>query len=99
MGAQNAAVRELKVFDLTTTVLTMTLTGIAADVRRRDRFALLRRVLAVVAMLAGAAAGAMLVLDVSDVAALALAASLLASVVIGASVLSRSSASWHAPRP
>ena len=99
MGAQNAAVRELKVFDLTTTVLTMTLTGIAADVRRRDRFALLRRVLAVLTMLAGAAVGAVLVLDVSDVAALALAASLLVSVVVGASMLSRSSASWHAPRP
>jgi hypothetical protein len=37
MGAQNAAVRQLKVFDLTTTVLTMTLTGIAADMRQRGR--------------------------------------------------------------
>jgi uncharacterized membrane protein YoaK (UPF0700 family) len=82
MGAQNAVVRQLKVFDLTTTVLTMTLTGIAADFRQRDRFAITRRLLAVAAMLAGAVAGATLVLDVSDVAALALGASLLAVVAV-----------------
>jgi uncharacterized membrane protein YoaK (UPF0700 family) len=99
MGAQNAAVRQLKVFDLTTTVLTMTLTGIAADVRHRDRFALVRRLLAVGAMLAGATAGAVLVLDVSDVAALALAAALLAVVVAGAIAGSRAPAPWHASRP
>lgn len=52
MGAQNAAVRRLRVYDLTTTVLTMTLTGVAADFRQRDRFALVRRLLAVAAMLA-----------------------------------------------
>jgi hypothetical protein len=32
MGVQNAVARQLAVPDLTTTVLTMTLTGIAADV-------------------------------------------------------------------
>jgi uncharacterized membrane protein YoaK (UPF0700 family) len=35
MGIQNAVARRLAVPDLTTTVLTMTLTGIAADVRPR----------------------------------------------------------------
>ena len=99
MGAQNAAVRRLKVFDLTTTVLTMTLTGIAADVREHDRFAIVRRLLAVAAMLGGAVAGAALVLDVSDVAALVLAASLLIAVVVSAVSTSRSRANWHAPRP
>src|SRR3954462_12015397 len=89
MGAQNAAVRQLKVFDLTTTVLTMTLTGIAADVRQRDRFALLRRLLAVAAMLIGAVLGAVLVLEVSTVAALGLATALLAVVVVCTSVASR----------
>ena len=98
MGLQNAAVRQLKVFDLTTTVLTMTLTGIAADMRQGDRFAVVRRLLAVTAMLAGAVAGALLVLDVSDVAALGLAAGLLSVVVVGASAASRSPAPWHAPR-
>jgi uncharacterized membrane protein YoaK (UPF0700 family) len=98
MGAQNAVVRQLKVFDLTTTVLTMTLTGIAADMRQRDRFAIVRRLLAVGAMLAGAAVGAVLVLEVSDVAALGLAAALLAIVVVCATAGSRSPAQWHAPR-
>jgi uncharacterized membrane protein YoaK (UPF0700 family) len=96
MGIQNAVVRRLKVFDLTTTVLTMTLTGIAADIRQRDRFAITRRLLAVAAMLAGAVAGALLVLKVSDKAALALAAALLAIVGLWASAAIRAPAAWHA---
>jgi uncharacterized membrane protein YoaK (UPF0700 family) len=99
MGAQNAAVRHLKVFDLTTTVLTMTLTGVAADIRQRDRFAVVRRLLAVAAMLAGAAAGAVLVLEASAVAALGLASALLVIVVAGASAASRSPAPWHSAHP
>jgi uncharacterized membrane protein YoaK (UPF0700 family) len=95
MGIQNAVVRRLKVFDLTTTVLTMTLTGIAADIRERDRFAIIRRLLAVAAMLAGAVAGALLVLDVSDKAALALAAALLAIVGLWASAAVRVPAAWQ----
>ncbi len=97
MGLQNAAVRQLKVFDLTTTVLTMTLTGIAADLRGRDRFAILRRSLAVAAMLIGAVAGALLVLDVSNVAALSLAAFLLVVAAGVAAAASRSPAAWHKP--
>jgi uncharacterized membrane protein YoaK (UPF0700 family) len=95
MGIQNAVVRRLKVFDLTTTVLTMTLTGIAADIRQRDRFAVIRRLLAVAAMLAGAVAGALLVLEVSAEAALALACALLAIVALWASVAVRAPAAWH----
>jgi uncharacterized membrane protein YoaK (UPF0700 family) len=96
MGVQNAVVRRLKVFDLTTTVLTMTLTGIAADIRQRDRFAVIRRLLAVAAMLAGAVAGALLVLEVSSEAALALAAALIAIVGLWASAAVRTAAAWHA---
>jgi uncharacterized membrane protein YoaK (UPF0700 family) len=99
MGLQNAAVRRLHVFDLTTTVLTMTLTGIAADIRQHDRFAVLRRLLAVVAMLAGAVAGALLVLEVSSVAALGLAAAILAIVVLWTAAADGSPAAWHAARP
>jgi uncharacterized membrane protein YoaK (UPF0700 family) len=99
MGAQNAVVRRLKVYDLTTTVLTMTLTGIAADLREGDRFAIVRRLLAVGAMLAGATLGAVLVLRVSNVAALGLAAGLLAVVAVVAGAASRSPARWHAARP
>jgi uncharacterized membrane protein YoaK (UPF0700 family) len=98
MGLQNAAVRQLKVFDLTTTVLTMTLTGIAADLRQRDQFAVIRRLLAVTAMLAGAVTGTLLVLHVSDAAALGVAAGLLAIVLGSAIASSRSPAPWHEPR-
>jgi uncharacterized membrane protein YoaK (UPF0700 family) len=62
MGMRNAAVRLLGIRDLTTTVLTQTLTGLAAD----SRFAggsdprAGRRVGAVACMLAGALAGALL---------------------------------------
>ena len=95
IGGQNAAVRQLKVFDLTTTVLTMTLTGMAADIRERDRFAVLRRLLAVGAMLVGALLGAWLVIEVGDAAALGLAAMLLAIVTASGSAASRSPAQWH----
>jgi uncharacterized membrane protein YoaK (UPF0700 family) len=95
MGMQNAVVRWLRVFDLTTTVLTMTLTGIAADIRQRDRFAVVRRLLAVVTMLAGAVAGALLVLEVSDEAALALAGALLAIVGLWATAAVRTPAAWQ----
>jgi len=59
MGMRNAAVRKLAVPDLTTTVLTLTITGIAADssVARGTDPRLQRRIAAVVAMLAGAALG------------------------------------------
>jgi uncharacterized membrane protein YoaK (UPF0700 family) len=57
-----------------------------------------RRLFAVAAMLAGAVAGAVLVLEVSDVAAIGLAAALLAIVVVAASAASRSRAPWHARR-
>ncbi|MFD8491793.1 YoaK family protein [Amycolatopsis sp. NPDC059657] len=60
-GLQNSVVRHLAVPDLTTTVLTMTLTGIAADLHGPGRGTLVRRVLAVVTMLAGALLGALLV--------------------------------------
>ena len=51
------------------------------------------------AMLIGAISGALLVLQVSNVAALGLAAVLLAIVVVGAGAGGRGSAAWHAPRP
>jgi uncharacterized membrane protein YoaK (UPF0700 family) len=62
MGVRNATVRKLAVPDLTTTVLTMTLTGLAADSRLAggDGKGSLRRIAAVVAMLTGALAGALL---------------------------------------
>jgi uncharacterized membrane protein YoaK (UPF0700 family) len=62
MGLRNATVRRLGVPDLSTTVLTMTLTGLAADspLAGHDGAGTLRRGGAVVAMFAGAVAGALL---------------------------------------
>ncbi|MBN9620665.1 MAG: DUF1275 domain-containing protein, partial [Actinobacteria bacterium] len=56
LGLQNATVRRLAVPDLTTTVLTMTLTGIASDLHAGNVAVAIRRLLAVAAMLLGAAA-------------------------------------------
>ena len=59
MGMRNAAVRRLAIPDLTTTVLTLTITGLAADssLARGTNPRLQRRIAAVVAMFAGAVLG------------------------------------------
>jgi uncharacterized membrane protein YoaK (UPF0700 family) len=97
MGIQNALARKLAVPDLTTTVLTMTLTGIGHDPRsgRRGRATLSRRVLVVATMLAGGVAGAELVLNVSTIVPLALATGLLAVVAAGAAVAARHPGEWR----
>jgi uncharacterized membrane protein YoaK (UPF0700 family) len=86
MGVQNATARRLAVADLTTTVLTLTLTGIAADswLGGGTGARTARRVLAVVAMLLGAILGALLVLQLAPVAPLVLATALLALVAAAA---------------
>src|SRR5262249_28878996 len=62
MGLRNAVVRKLSVPDLTTTVLTMTVTGLAADsiLGGGENPRWLRRTAAIAAMVLGAAAGAVL---------------------------------------
>ncbi len=62
MGVRNATVRRIAVPDLTTTVLTLTLTGLAADspLAGGSGKGTTRRVSAVVAMLVGAICGALL---------------------------------------
>lgn len=96
MGLQNAVARKLAVPDLTTTVLTMTLTGIAADPHESARSpVVVRRLLAVAAMLTGAIVGALLVVGVSAVAALALAAGLVAAVSTAATLAARRPAAWQ----
>jgi uncharacterized membrane protein YoaK (UPF0700 family) len=62
MGVRNATVRRVAVPDLTTTVLTMTLTGLAADSKLfgGSGKGTVRRTAAVTAMLLGALAGALL---------------------------------------
>jgi uncharacterized membrane protein YoaK (UPF0700 family) len=84
MGIQTSVARTLALPDLTTTVLTHTLTGIASDSRiaggagsRIDR-----RSRAVISMLLGAVAGGLLALHVDVAASLGLATALLLGVVI-----------------
>jgi uncharacterized membrane protein YoaK (UPF0700 family) len=78
MGVRNATVRRLKVADLSTTVLTLTLTGLAADspLAGNDGEGSWRRGAAVASMLVGAVAGALLVK--ADLALVLLAAAVLA---------------------
>jgi uncharacterized membrane protein YoaK (UPF0700 family) len=63
MGVRNAVVRKLGVPDLTTTVLTLTVTGLAADSRLAggDNPRWQRRSMAIIVMIAGAAAGARMI--------------------------------------
>jgi hypothetical protein len=58
MGGQNAVVRRLSVPDLTTTVFTLTVTGLVADTTPQSVRS--RRVVSVLAMLAGALIGGIL---------------------------------------
>jgi uncharacterized membrane protein YoaK (UPF0700 family) len=102
MGMQNATARRLAVPDLTTTVLTLTVTGIAADSRLAGggggRPA--RRLISVGAMLAGALVGALLVIHVSLVLPLAIAAILMLAVALAAHRFSTPDSDWaHPPQP
>ena len=96
MGIQNAAVRQLAVPDLATTVLTTTLTGVAADAALAGGHGskLGRRGLSVAAMLLGAFIGGLLVLKVDKSAPLALATGLLALVSLLTYRASRTSPDW-----
>jgi uncharacterized membrane protein YoaK (UPF0700 family) len=62
MGLRNATVRQLQVADITTTVLTLTLTGLAADssVAGGTNPRPVRRILSIIALLVGALCGAYL---------------------------------------
>lgn len=78
MGFRNATIRQLKVPDLTTTVLTLTLTGLAADSRLAGGADTnwVRRIGSVVAIFVGAAIGATLVRNGGLAAPLLLAGAL-----------------------
>ena len=95
MGIRNTAARRLAVPDLTTTVLPMTLTGIAADSGRSSGLTTTRPALAVLTMLVGAAVGALLVLHTGLASALGVALFLLGLVVAISAARSRRTAPWH----
>jgi uncharacterized membrane protein YoaK (UPF0700 family) len=89
LGIQNATARRLAVADLTTSVLTMTLTGLAADsaLAGGSGAKLGRRGLALATMLLGALAGGLLALRVDTVAPLLLTTAILVAVFGAASRL------------
>ncbi|MFJ9202701.1 YoaK family protein [Streptomyces flaveolus] len=99
MGMQNAVARRLGVPDLTTTVLTLTLTGLAADSSPAGGATPRpgRRVLSVLAMFLGALAGALLLRHAELLHILVL--TLLMLVVTSAAThrLSASSPAWTRP--
>jgi uncharacterized membrane protein YoaK (UPF0700 family) len=96
MGLQNAIARRLAVPDLTTTVLTLTIVGIAADSRLVGGSGSKagRRLIAVVAMFVGALVGSLLIFHVSIVSPLVIALIVIASVAVTARVLSRTDPAW-----
>jgi uncharacterized membrane protein YoaK (UPF0700 family) len=96
LGVQNAAAQRLSVPDLTTTVLTRTLTGLASEssLVGGSGSQLARRIVAVGAMLLGALIGGLLVLHVSVAAALGVALALVACTGLAVHLLSSSNGVW-----
>ena len=96
MGIQNATARKLAVPDLTTTVLTLTITGIGADSRVAGGTGSKagRRLTSVSAMFIGALLGALTILYVSYSYPLVVALVAIALVSVMARVLSRNDSSW-----
>jgi uncharacterized membrane protein YoaK (UPF0700 family) len=98
MGFQNATARRIAVPDATTTVLTLTLTGLAADAGPAGGRGMreIRRFAAVLAMFSGALIGAVLLLHVHRVWwPLALATALLAAVAVTALTLASGTPAEH----
>jgi uncharacterized membrane protein YoaK (UPF0700 family) len=84
MGTQNGTARKLAVPDLTTTVLTLTITGVAADgpLAAATGARVTRRLISVAAMLVGALIGAVLVLHARIVFPLGIALVILVAVAL-----------------
>lgn len=96
MGTQNAVVRALAVPDLTTTVLTLTLTGVFADAGAGPEAGAKagRRLLSVVAMLVGALLGTLLVLHAGATSAVATALATELAVTAAAAGHLRAAGDW-----
>jgi uncharacterized membrane protein YoaK (UPF0700 family) len=96
MRLQNATARKLAVPDLTTTVLTLTIVGIAADSRlvggSGSRAG--RRLIAVGAMFAGALVGSLLILHVSTALPLVIALIVVATIAVATRLISRTDPDW-----
>jgi len=101
MGMQNAVARKLAVPDLTTTVLTLTITGIVADgtLAGGGGSKAGRRLLSVLALFVGGLVGALLILRVSRTLGIAVALAILCLVVAVGATVSRTNRDWIHPRP
>jgi uncharacterized membrane protein YoaK (UPF0700 family) len=99
MGVQNSSVRRLAVPDLTTTVLTLTVTGIGADSTlgggKGSKSG--RRLVSVAAMFLGALAGAALVLHVRVALPLVLALIIVVVVLAVSHLTGRTNPAWTRP--
>jgi uncharacterized membrane protein YoaK (UPF0700 family) len=95
-GVQNASIRKLAVPDLTTTVLTMTVTGIGADSAlgggKGSKSG--RRFVAIAAMFVGALLGALLVLHTRIVLPLAIAFVVIAFVALASYQAGKADPPW-----
>lgn len=99
MGGQLALIRHLKVPDLLTVVLTLTMTGMLTERGRGRRDpVVLRRGLALVAFAVGVVAGGLLIRLVSVGAALLLGLVIILAVGLGTHLVSRTPAPWSEPR-
>jgi uncharacterized membrane protein YoaK (UPF0700 family) len=96
MGLQNAAARVLAVPDLTTTVLTLTITGTSADSRLAGGPGARsgRRLLSVLAMFVGALFGALAIVEGHSGVSLLCAMLLLAGALLAASRTVHSQEAW-----
>jgi uncharacterized membrane protein YoaK (UPF0700 family) len=96
LGIQNATARRLAVPDLTTTVLTLTLAGVAADSRLAGGPGghPSRRIISASAMFAGALIGALLIINVDLVLPLAIAAALMIVTAVVVHKLSEENSEW-----
>jgi len=99
MGIQNAMARRLAMPDLTTTVLTLTITGIAADssLAGGTNPRLARRIGSVLTMFVGAFLGGWIVLHANVTYALSIAAAIVAVAGILAYVTGRNAPAWVRP--
>ena len=94
MGVQNAVARRIAVPDLNTSVVSMSMTGLAADYTHSTRDAVLRRAAAVLSLLVGAVVGAVIVGTLGAAAAFGLILLLLAGVAAAAHTILRRGPDW-----
>ena len=98
MGSQLALIRYVKVPDLMTAVMTLTMTGALTDHVSGPRdLTLLRRGMALAAFAVGVIAGGLLIRLVDLGAALALGLAIILAVLVSSHLLSRTSAPWTVP--